>query len=389
MPNTLEEIIRAEISAQGAITFERFVELALYHPEHGYYASGRAAIGKAGDFYTSPHASRVFGELVAESYLSFKAGLGGGPCAFVEMGAGTGIMARDFLEHLDRYHPEELPQCEYIIVERSAGMMARQKETLGAMSGRVAWRYSLDALSGPVTGVFFSNELVDSFPFHRVYKENGYLREVYVETRGGRLVEEPGVISTPLLARYFNRLVVSLETGMTTEANLRACEWMRSVAEKLEKGFVVTVDYGYPAYEYYSPERDKGTAICHRDHKASLDFFRDIGQQDITAHVDFTNLALEGREAGLTDALYADQSSFLASALEIFERTLRKAGAPQEELERVGMGIKALIHPDWMGGAFKALVQTKGVSLPDVFGSARNRLDELWQPGRSGSLNIN
>lgn len=382
---TLEDIIRDEIQSGGAITFARFMELALYHPEHGYYGGG-AGIGKAGDFYTSPHVSPVFGKLIAEIYLKLKAALSVEHCAFVEMGAGEGYFAKDFLEGLHRYHEREYQRCEYIIVERSPGMAARQQETLGRLRDKVQWYGRVEDLPCPVTGIFFSNELVDSFPVHRVRRDRDSIKEIYVNHGGKGFMETLGPLSSPLIARHFNRIGLNLPEGITTEVNLRAGEWARSVSEGLVRGFVITIDYGYPAHEYYIPDRCTGTLACYHRHTVNENPFTNVGEQDITAHVDFTSLAHAGREAGLNPVLYTDQTSFLAEALGLLHKAMSACGPAEEELAEAGLGIKTLVHPEWMGETFKVLVQSKGAGREGVFGGIKDRTAELFKPGESGSV---
>jgi len=378
MPYTLEEIIKDEIRSAGPITFARFMELALYHPELGYYSSGRARIGKDGDFYTSPHVSPVFGRLVAEYYLKLKAPLRADGCSFVEVGAGEGYLAKDFLEFLHRHHHRDFMDCNYAIVEISPGMRHKQQETLGSLAGRVKWYSCVEELPSPLTGVIFSNEFVDALPFHRVRGADcGSIKELFVTLVEGALAETMDTISTPLLARHFNRLDVRLEDGVTTEVNLNACSFINSLSKRLDRGFVITVDYGYPAPEYYSPERVNGTMMCYRGHTSSETPYLNIGEQDITSHVDFSTLALEGKEAGLVPELFCEQGSFLTDALSGLVSSLTVSAASQGELGDAGLGLTPLVHPDWMGAAFKVLVQSKGISDPALFSGVRNRADSL------------
>jgi SAM-dependent MidA family methyltransferase len=381
----LEELIKDEVRLNGRITFARFVELALYHPEHGYYASGRAKIGRSGDFYTSPQATGAFGALLSEYFIKLKKAIGDDACAFVEMGAGEGLMARDFLTALGRFHPDDFESCRYVIVERSKGMAARQRESLGGLAVRVAWHGSVEELPDGETAVFFSNELVDAFPFHRVVQEGGSLKEIYVTLEGGRLVLAPGEQSTPEIARHLDRLKVRLPEGMTTEVRIDARQWIKAVGRKLGRGFVITIDYGYPAWDYYSARRMDGTFLCYYRHRANAEPLERIGEQDITAHVDFTALAIAGAEAGLTPVLFTDQSSFLLDAVGALEKSLVASGAPQQEMEKAALGVKTIIHPDWMGGAFKVLVQRKGAVDEGVFGRTKNRLEYHFS-GETGQV---
>ena len=242
----LEEIIKSEIQASGPMTFARFMELALYHPEYGYYSSGRVRIGKEGDFYTSPHVGPVFGRMLAETFLKMREFLSG-DAVFVEAGAGEGWFAKDFLEGLRLLHPGDFVRQKYVIIERSEALRKRQRRTLGGLCGRVEWRESIEELAPGLRGVIFSNELIDAMPFHRVRQERDALREVYVALRDGRLEEATGRLSTPDIPRYFNRIMVILEEGTTTEVNLAGPEWIAKAAEALSEGFIITIDYGYTA----------------------------------------------------------------------------------------------------------------------------------------------
>ncbi len=369
----LLEIIKEEVRLKGAITFERYVELALYHPLYGYYSSGKAAIGKGGDFYTSSQATGMYGRLMAEVYVRLSETSGPD---FVEMGAGEGAFAVDFLGSLARFYPEIYEKCRYFIVESARAMSERQKKALSSFGDKITWAENLRVLP-EINGIFFSNELVDAFPFHRVRQERDRLSEIYVGLRDGKPAEITGRLSTPELAMHFNRLMLILPEGMTTEANLRVSGWMDEIAGRLKKGFVITVDYGYPASEYYSAARPRGTALCHYRHSVNEDFFERVGEQDITAHVDFTTLGLTGQRAGLEASLFCEQGQFLSEALPWFEESTRRAGA-ESELVRAGQGLKTLLHPEWLGGVFKVLLQSKGCSPGGLFSRVKNRAGELF-----------
>lgn len=373
----IEGLIADEIRLHRVITFARFMELALYHPEHGYYASGRARIGRSGDFYTSPQATGAFGTLLSETFIRLKNAVQGSACAFVEMGAGEGLFARDFLDALRTRHPGEFDSVRYMIVERAGGMAARQAEALGELAGKVAWYGHVEDLPDGINGVFFSNELVDAFPFHMVRADGGTLKELYVTLTDGQLALVPGPLSNDEIARYFTRLGLSLPDGMTTEVRIDALQWIKAVGRKLGRGFVITIDYGYPAWDYYGGHRNGGTCLCYYKHTANNSPLTRVGEQDITAHVDFTTLAMAGQDAGLTPVLFTDQTSFLLEAVGWIEESLKASEASQDEVEKVARGIKTVIHPDWMGGAFKVLVQTKGAVDKDVFKRTRNQLNTI------------
>ena len=370
--NQIEGIIREEIRTTGPITFARFMEIALYHPEYGYYGSGRAKIGKHGDFYTNSHATAVYGRMLAEVALALSSSIGNN-CTFVEMGAGEGLFAKDFLDHLARYHKGH--SIKYVIIENSPGMEVKQRERLGEYAKGIAWYKAVEDMPEPVDGIFFSNELLDAFPFHMVKQEADALKEVYISTRHGELTNELGSLSTGLIPRYYNRLQMRLEPWMTTEVNLLALDWVRDVSRKLRKGYVITVDYGYPASEYYSSSRPKGTFLCYHEHKTSEDPLENIGEQDITAHVDFTSVSMVGKYEGIQTLLFTYQSPFLIKAASLLETSL--AGAEQEEMAAVATGIRNLIHPELLGSTFMVLVQGKGVESGGVLDGIRDYSDRL------------
>jgi len=275
------------------------------------------------------------------------------------------------------YHDDE--KVRYVIIERSDGMAEKQRATLGQLARNVEWRLSLDGLPGPIDGIFFSNELLDAMPFHRVRVEDGRLKELFVALVGDYFTEVAGGLSDPNIPRYFNRLLIGLQDGMETEVNLRMLGWMRDVAGKLGNGFVITVDYGLTACEYFSPARSHGTLRCYHKHTQNDNPYSRIGDQDITAHVDFSSVAMVGKNEGVLPIFFSDQTSFLMTAIPGLEAAMMKGGASREEFEKAAQGMKALLHPDWMGSAFSVLVQSKGISDTEgLFGSSRNRVESLF-----------
>jgi SAM-dependent MidA family methyltransferase len=250
----------------------------------------------------------------------------------------------------------------YVIVERSPAMIAQQRRLLEPFvaEGRVTWTDALP--SEPITGCVLSNELVDALPVHRVVRRDGALKELYVDAVGAAFVERLAEPSTPELAAYFERLGISLAEGQQAEINLAAIAWMREVGRALRRGYVLTIDYGYPADELYGPHRPRGTLLAYHRHRTNEAFFERVGRQDLTAHVDFTTLARAGRSAGLEVEGLTDQTSFLLGlgAHETAERLLESA-ADETEREGVLSGIRALLDPQGMGRIFKVLIQRKGV----------------------------
>ena len=354
----LVELIRRRIEAEGAISFHDYMELALYQPQHGYYAT-REPMGRRGDYLTSPEVHPIFGSLVAKQLLQFWQLLGE-PERFdvVEQGAGTGLLARDILRWTERRAPELLAALRYRIVEVSAPLRRRQKETLESLQS-VAWS---EKLPEEIEGCLLSNELIDSFPVHRIVHQDAQLLEIYVTLRDGRFEELSGHASTDRIAEYFADLGFWPGEGCIAEVNLQAIDWMRDAARSLRRGFVLTFDYGYPAKELYAPWRKDGTLLCFYRHSPSHDPYARIGKQDLTAHVDFTTLVRIGEEAGLATAGFTTQARFLAN-LGIgagVEAIAKESPAALEEYYARRRAVQELIDPAGLG-RIRVLAQSKGI----------------------------
>jgi len=358
--------IRARLEREGRMTFRDFMEMALYHPRHGYYRSPREKMGRAGDYLTSPEVHPLFGHMVGRQLAEMWEVLGS-PARFdlLEMGAGNGLLARDVLRWAQRLHPAFLKALTYRIAETSLALVERQRQTveaLGLRLGRkVTWEPDEVPAVSSVSGCLLSNELVDSFPVHRVAVEGGELLEVYVVWREGRFQEELGPPSTPELAAYFERLGLLPGEGCRAEVNLAALVWMRRVAAALARGFVLTFDYGHEAGDLYAPWRRDGTLLCFYRHNPSSDPYARVGKQDMTAHVDFTSLVEEGRRQGLEPLGVTSQSRFLA-ALGIGEALSPAPGAELslEEYYARRRAVSELLDPAGLG-RIRVLVQAKGV----------------------------
>jgi SAM-dependent MidA family methyltransferase len=367
-------------SFQQKITFAEYMNLALYHPLQGYYASNAAKIGTQGDFFTSPHLGADFGELLAEQFVQMWE-IMGQPDRFtlVEMGAGQGLLAMDVLRYLRRRYPEFFQALRYIIIERATALIAEQKhqlkELLEEMGSRLCWS-TFEELPPSIAGCFFSNELVDALPVHQVIVDAGQLKEIYVTTHpdhtGNDQFEETiGELSTPHLAEYFDQIGINLLSGAypdryRTEVNLAALDWISTVAAKLHQGYVLTIDYGYPSERYYNPVRSQGTLQCYYRHARHTDPYIHIGQQDITAHVNFTALERQGERCGLRSLGFTKQGLFLM-ALGLGDRlaTLGQSTAtdPQEVLNslRRREALHQLIDPMMGLGNFGVLIQSKNL----------------------------
>ena len=387
-----EQEIRRQIGDRGCITFAEFMEVALYWPEGGYY-SRNENIGAQGDFYTSPAAHPAFGALFALQLLQMWQ-LMDRPSPFwvIEMGAGNGLLCSDVIRFCSQF-PSESRQAElwdslrYLCLDRSAGH-GLEGELASPERSKVARITSSSIPLRNIAGCFLSNELVDAFPVHQVAMEGGQLREVYVALQDERLVEHLDTPSTPALAERLESVGVSLNEGFRTEVNLAIGSWIDDVAAALERGFVLTVDYGWPAAELYSPQRRSGTLTCYHQHIQVNDPYQRIGRQDITAQVDFTSLAWRGQQQGLDTLGFTTQSQYLHNlGLGQLMGRLRSEGLGQREVDANRMGILDLARSGGMGD-FKVLVQGKDVGSPSLWGleaspEAESILQQLPIPLRS------
>jgi SAM-dependent MidA family methyltransferase len=346
-----EEIHRAE----GQLGFDRFMELALYLPELGYYASTAEKFGPEGDFITAPLLTPVFGVSVAAQVAELLAQQP--EMRVLEYGAGTGQLAVVVLTELERL--DCLP-AGYDIVERSAGLRLRQqqliREQIPALAERVNW---LDESPRGYRGVVIANELLDAMPVKRLVNSSTGFREQVVGWNGDELVMADRPLGSPEVERRL--AAFELPVGYQTEINCSAEAWVESLGEVLDEGLVLIVDYGYSRAEYYHPQRDQGTFLCYFRHRAADDPLRLPGLQDMTAHVDFTAMAEAADRSGLTVAGFTTQANFLISCGALEQLADRVADADYVDLLAP---VKQLLLPGGMGEVFKVLALTKNYPLP-------------------------
>ncbi len=372
-------------SPQQRLTFAEYMELVLYHPQHGYYATKAINIGQQGDFFTSPHLGTDFGELLAEQFVQMWEILGRTvPFTLLEMGAGQGLLAADILGYLARHYPDFFEVLDYIIVERSDTLKQQQQQRLQKLGKdfvlRLRWCSLEEIPASSITGCCFSNELVDALPVHQFIIESGHLGEIYVSTQPeakglsiASFAEVSGELSTSRLAEYFDLVKIQLPSsaypdGYRSEVNLAALDWLKMVASRLQHGYLLTIDYGYPASRYYSPTRSQGTLQCYYRHMHHNNPYINIGRQDITAHVDFTALERCGEVCGLDNLGFTQQGLFLM-ALGLGDRIAALSNSSQAMVEAQGLAsllrrreaLHQLIDPMGLGG-FGVLVQGKGLT---------------------------
>ncbi|MEP7154385.1 MAG: SAM-dependent methyltransferase [Betaproteobacteria bacterium] len=358
-------MLRADITAaNGWISFARFMELALYAPGLGYYAAGARKFGADGDFVTAPEISALFGQSLAVTIADVLRQTGG---SVLELGPGSGKLAKDILLALDANNA--LPET-YFLLEVSADLRERQQQALAALPAHLANRAVwLDSLPQDFTGVIIANEVLDVIPVHLVKWAAGWIFERGVTLRDGKfdwqdvpaLPADVNAQAAIIQAQYLGGAVTE---GFVTEVAPAVGALVTSLAESLKSGAMLLVDYGFRGAEFYHPQRDTGTLMCHYRHFAHADPFLYPGLQDITAHVDFSFVAEAGIAAGLELAGYTTQGNFLlASGLmeQVAKVDVRDVAAYLPMTNQV----QRLVSPAEMGEFFKVIGFTRGdVAIP-------------------------
>jgi SAM-dependent MidA family methyltransferase len=343
----------------------------LYEPGLGYYTSPGRKVGAEGDFYTSITVHAAYGRVIASEIAQMWRTMGE-PAEFtlVECGAANGRLACDIMDYLAEREPGMYQGVRLVLVEQEPSLESAQREMLAAHLERLSWLSPDEFASGRFTfsGCLYSNELIDALPVHRVVMTAEGLREVYVSIKDGEFTEEAGEPSTPELAAHLKRVGVELHPGQQAEVNLNAPQWLASAVAALRQGYILTVDYGYPAAELYASRRKLGTLLCYYRHQVEENPYLRLGLQDITTHVDFTTLMLCGEELGLHNVWFGEQYRFLMSAGIIEEiEAIERSDISEEEKLRLRLTLKKLIMPEGgMGDTFKILIQAKGVAAPKL-----------------------
>ena len=366
----LAQALAERIRATGPISFAEYMRECLYHPQFGYY--GKREGRRFADFYTSVDVHPIFGRLLARQLAEMWDALGH-PQEFyaVEAGAGTGRLAGQILDFAARELPQFYGSVRYLTVEQSEARRERHREMLRTHLEKGA-AMSCGALPCEIpAGCIFSNELLDAFPVHRVLFEHGALREIYVGHNGESFTEVRGPLTSAEIEKYFQEQQIRLQEGQQAEVNLDACEWIKEAGRRLGRGFVLTVDYGHEAAELYNARHMRGTLLAYSAHRATEDFLECPGEQDLTAHVNFSALDMWGRLAGLTRTGCVSQMAFLVALGRGNEfADLCDDGANEVERIRARLLLKSLIHPEGMGETFHVFIQHKGVAQPHLTGLA-------------------
>lgn len=355
-----QELIEQEIKRFGPMNFGVFMNLALYHPTHGYYNQKSPRRGRMGDYFTSYQVSDLFPRIFTDVFIAMKKELDADQFTLIEMGAGDG----EFIERVlkDFHKRGEYKSLRVYVVEKSKPAREKLWTKLSRFS-KCQVIPTLDDIDivGGVEGCIFSNELFDSFPFRRFIKNEEVESEILIDIKDETLQEVIPEFSSE---------------AHQIEKRIGVDEFFSDAEQILTRGYITTVDYGYPRAELQLPERKNGTWLCYHKHKTSQNALEKIGQQDITAHVDFTELASCGRPHEFKPLLFCKQGIFLSYAGEkIISDFLETAN----ELERVkrARAVQQLLHPEAMGGLFKILIQGRGSSLPENLKKIPNRLQRI------------
>ena len=370
----LRDILLARIRRQGRISFAEFMDLVLYHPLHGYYNSLKEIIGPEGDYYTSPGVHAIFGKLLARQLTQMWEILDRpSPFFLIELGAGKGLLCSDILSHCRDFFPEFFESLRYFLGDQSPAMRKKQEALLSGFLPRVEWTDGQDLFKAEekYTGCVLSNELLDSFPVHIVQQSEGRLQEIFVTLRDDSFAETLSDPSSPAIAEYLHLYGSPLQNGQRAEINLQALTWLEKVNRILERGFVLTIDYGFEAEVLYAPSRRDGTLLAYFHHAAGSDLYRRLGFQDLTAHVNFTALIHRGEDLGLKKIGFTDQYKFLLALglLQEMEEFEKNSGLyPPTEFLKNKLAMKHFLIPGGMGTLFKVLAQGKAVGNPELIG---------------------
>ncbi|MGA7219418.1 MAG: SAM-dependent methyltransferase [Candidatus Sulfotelmatobacter sp.] len=364
--NRLRGKIEEEIRERGPISFSRYMDLCLYHPEFGYYSRGVERFGRAGDFYTSSDVHAVFGRLLARQFDEMWRALGSPErLDLIELGPGRGLFAQDVLDWTEKKFPEFYRALRYVLVESSAALRARVAGNLARHieSGKAEVAQS-PPICGPsyiVPAIIFANEFFDALPVE-VLSQMGSLR---VDTREGRFVEDWAPSSGEEL-EFLDRYAVHPKEHERVEAAFAAQTFMEAVAGGLPRGFLVVIDYGYTREEQLAG-RHRGTLKAIRQHSMSDNPYEAPGEQDITSDVNFTALAAAAKKRGMSAQKLITQSQFLLGIGESdqFADAFEECQMPQERA-KVALQLKHLVTPAGMGESFQVLVASKGVEREKV-----------------------
>lgn len=356
----LAALLAERIRRFGPITFAEYMRECLYHPVHGYYSQPEAR--RFADYYTSVDVHPIFGRLLARQFAQMWEQLGQpGEFQLVEAAAGTGRLAGHILDFAAMKLPDFYQALRYTAVERSPARCDQLAVRIGPHVVQGHCQFSMEIPRKIGVGCVFSNELLDALPVHRVVRERGALLEIFVGSDGKTFSEVRKSLSTCAISEYFDAQGIQLVEGQQAEAGLEACDWISEIGRRLERGFVLTIDYGHEASDLFDAHHMAGTVLAYANHRASEEFYAAPGQQDLTVHVNFTALRMWGERSGLGVLGLVSQTAFLLALGQGNEfADLYDAGMEESERLRARLKLKTLIFPEGMGERFQVLVQQKG-----------------------------
>lgn len=357
-PTELARSIASEIRAAGPMTFRAFMQRALYDPGRGYYARDRTPWSEGADFVTAPQVDAAFGVAVARMASECDAALGS-PERFdlVEIGGGDGALLADVCDALRRDSPDLYDRLRVTGVEQGGASRRRQQQWLAPHAERLRIVEDLDELPTRLTGLQFSNELLDALPVHRIVWRDDRLYELFVDWRRGGFVERAGEPSTTALIDYLSDNEIVLEEGQVAEICLAVQHWIETLAQRLERGYVLTVDYGAETKALYGPGRARGSLVCQYRYDLSESPYVRVGEQDITAHVDFGNLRRCGGAVGLRFGGIVGLAAFLLGFGAAQELPAVRPGEGSDAV-RARLGLRHLLFTE-IGAAHRAMLQSK------------------------------
>ncbi len=357
----LAALLAERIRRFGPITFAEYMRECLYHPVHGYYS--QPGVRRFSDYYTSVDVHPIFGRLLARQFAEMWQQLDR-PAEFllVEAAAGTGRLAGHVLEFAQSQLPDFFNAINYVAVERSPARCDQLAQRLSHFIQKGKCRPSIEIPARIPVGCVFSNELLDALPVHRVLQQRGSLKEIFVTTDGKVFSEIPHPPSTCAITDYFAAQQVTLDEGQLAEAGLEACDWITEIARRLDRGFVLTIDYGHEAADLFDAHHHSGTVLSYTKHQVSNNLYAAPGEQDLTAHVNFTALRQWGARHGLETLGLLTQTAFLLALgkgndfADLYDTCMDESARLRARLQ-----LKTLIYPEGLGERFQVLLQQKSV----------------------------
>lgn len=359
-PDSLHGLLQREIASHGPLSFPSYLELVLYHPDFGYYASGRSRIGwEGGDFFTNVSVGPVYGGLLATRIRQAWIEMGCPPrFDLIEQGVHDGTLTRDLRAEF-HHHPEFLAALQHHIIEPFPRLAELQRTTLGADASSIAWHTDLPLPEPATHGFHLSNELLDAFPFHVVEWNGSFWEELRVDnsSEGEFRWSACSPTDSGLLAAL-QRIPTPTTAGYRTEVRTNYPEWFQAIAASLQQGRILLCDYGYPTEIYYLPERSRGTLYCYSGHRRDEEPLLQPGEKDISAHLDFTAVMDAAQPAGWNVREFADQHHFLTRTAAPWLRSMDTTDSnrpPSEEIRASLRQLQLLLHPETLGRQFHFL----------------------------------